>query len=491
MFCEKINADIHVCQKIRIFTQKTLPSMEANIDLPNQALNSATEFDNNRLDLVVNNVEISAFVTRTLVGLARTQEQKLLSNDQAIKIANFFIFKANQNESPLDYAYAVQALAALNIDPSSLSKPVSFVKSGSFPKYNFKMISVFGDMVDSARFFLNVEGQKGQQVQDLEVKATGDVDLSSLELEPGFYSAEISISGAASYAGIMEKTLNFRFGVTRSESSYKIKSKSLSAIKKGEVESVKVSTLKSPLKSGDKLQVKFDLVDTTSNKIFEVQQAFVRFYNEESGLEGFSVAKFKVGAGYSVTLQMSASSDFKNVLSNQEGKWSVEAILGDNSLPKPINIDLGSFEIDMAGQVLSSPEPGSVLNLKDTASVNYSPERLIEHTFREPDARPPSVISLAFTGITLAPLLILFIMWPLYGLNFKLFQFSISSLIFHVSFTGTLLLYVLYWLKLNMFQTINYLIVLSFLMVFSGHRLLTGLAKSRRNEASEKSKKIN
>jgi len=445
-------------------------AMEANIGLPAEAMKAATEYDNTRLHIIDQDTESSSFILRTIIGLARVQEEKSLTNEQIIKVANYFLTTGQED----NLAQAVQALNALNVEPSPLPKPVSFVRSGKFPNYNFKMSNVFGQNVDSARFTVKVE-----DLQDQDVAASGAIDLSNLSLTPGFYSADVTISGASSYVGVLDSSLTFKFGVTRSGAT-KIKSKSLTSTKKGEVETTK--NLKN-LKSGDKVTTKFEIVDQESGSTLEVQQAFVRFYHAESGLEGFTVAKYKTGAGYSS--QINLANDFKNVLGSQEGEWSVEAILGDNSLPEPISIDLGTFSVDM-----QSTEEAR-MSLKQVSSEKYSPERLIEHTFREPDSRPPTVISLVFTAVTLAPLLILVVMWPLYGVNFKLFSFSLSGVVFHVSFTATLLLYVLYWLRLNMMQTVNYLIVLAFFMVFSGHRLLSSLAKTRRNEANEKGKKTN
>lgn len=259
--------------------------------------------------------------------------------------------------------------------------------------------------------------------------------------------------------------------------TYKIQNKSLKAIKKGEVERTNdVNTLK----SGDKVVFKFELVDENNSK-FQVQQAMIRLFTTgKNDREAFVLAKYKVGAGYTATLNL--ASEFSTTLGSQAGEWNSEIILGDaNSMPKIEK--LGSFTVTIDGKA----------KLTQDAKVQkiFSPDRLVEHTFRVPDKRPPALVSIVFTGLVLSPLVLLFILWPVYGLNFKLYSFSISGVIFHSALTCTIGLYIVYWLQLTMFTTLHYLMILSPVMVFSGHRALSALAlrrKSLENESGENKK---
>lgn len=52
--------------------------------------------------------------------------------------------------------------------------------------------------------------------------------------------------------------------------------------------------------------------------------------------------------------------------------------------------------------------------------------------FREPEKRPPAFVSNLFTGLCLAPVLLLFILWAKLGVNISNFPFSFSAVIFHL-----------------------------------------------------------
>lgn len=52
--------------------------------------------------------------------------------------------------------------------------------------------------------------------------------------------------------------------------------------------------------------------------------------------------------------------------------------------------------------------------------------------FREPEKRPPAFVSNLFTGLCLAPVLLLLILWAKLGANISNFPFSISALTFHL-----------------------------------------------------------
>merc|ERR1719210_1385586 len=127
-------------------------ALESSINLVESALGAAQEFDNNLLDLGENDVKINSLVVRSIVVFSKLQEKKLLSNEQVTKIANYFLTSKSQ-----DLAQIVQALTALNNEPSPLPKPVSFSRVSDFPKTTLSMVDVFGQKVESARFLVGVD----------------------------------------------------------------------------------------------------------------------------------------------------------------------------------------------------------------------------------------------------------------------------------------------------------------------------------------------
>ena len=61
---------------------------------------------------------------------------------------------------------------------------------------------------------------------------------------------------------------------------------------------------------------------------------------------------------------------------------------------------------------------------------------LFQHQFREPEKRPPTIISNLFTVLCLVPLLVLFIAWLRLGANMANFPLSLSAVGFHAGLGG-------------------------------------------------------
>lgn len=56
--------------------------------------------------------------------------------------------------------------------------------------------------------------------------------------------------------------------------------------------------------------------------------------------------------------------------------------------------------------------------------------------FREPERRPSPFVSNLFTGLCLAPVLLLLILWAKLGINISNFPFSLSAITFHLGLGG-------------------------------------------------------
>lgn len=92
------------------------------------------------------------------------------------------------------------------------------------------------------------------------------------------------------------------------------------------------------------------------------------------------------------------------------------------------------------------------------------------------------MVSDLFTGLCIAPLVLLFLLWAKLRVNISNFPFSLSALGFHLGLGAILALFGVFWLKLNMFETIRYLIPLAVFTFLCGNRLLRTIA----NRGSEK-----
>ncbi|XVF81008.1 hypothetical protein PTKIN_Ptkin15bG0121900 [Pterospermum kingtungense] len=159
------------------------------------------------------------------------------------------------------------------------------------------------------------------------------------------------------------------------------------------------------------------------------------------------------------------------------GKYDIELAVGDAVMENSLLQALGHIELDLpeAPEKAPRPPPQPV----DPHS-RYGPKAEITHIFRAPEKRPPKELSLAFLGVTFLPLLGFLIGLLRLGVNMKNFPTkalpAIFAILFHIGIGTVLLLYVLFWLKLDLFQTLKLLGFLGVFLVFVGHRTLSHLA---------------
>ena len=93
-----------------------------------------------------------------------------------------------------------------------------------------------------------------------------------------------------------------------------------------------------------------------------------------------------------------------------------------------------------------------IINLSETAHA-IKPE--IQHKFREPEVRPPMVVTTFFTLVAASPALLLFAFWSK-TVSLKLEALSLRRVIFHSVFFVILLCYTRFWIGTNMFDTMRY-----------------------------------
>ncbi|KAK5980074.1 Ribophorin II [Trichostrongylus colubriformis] len=139
----------------------------------------------------------------------------------------------------------------------------------------------------------------------------------------------------------------------------------------------------------------------------------------------------------------------------------------------------GKYIVDIADFILNLP-PAPVEVVPKSQRINYDVLPEIKHIFRQPEKRPSTIVSDAFTLICLSPLLLLFVLWFRIGLNFGNMPLNLWTLIFHGSLTALFVLYFIFWLQLNMFVTLKYLAVVSALTYLAGNRVLKAIADKRK-----------
>lgn len=228
--------------------------------------------------------------------------------------------------------------------------------------------------------------------------------------------------------------------------------------------------LSTPLEADSQqaLVVKFSYIDSATKKILKIQQAFLRLTCTKTKREIVFVAEYDANTGY-YTVNLDVGTKAAQ-LGGQSGSFALSLFLGDTVVSNPIVYDLGQLNVKLA----------SLTDVTDVPASTRAPKPEIHHLFREPESRPPQTVSLFFTGLVAAPILLLFVLWFKIGINVSNFQFSLGSIGFYLGLAAIYLLYGTFWAKLNMFQTSRWLLLFGTITFLAGHRLLRSIAEKRK-----------
>ncbi|CAJ2632961.1 unnamed protein product [Trifolium pratense] len=161
------------------------------------------------------------------------------------------------------------------------------------------------------------------------------------------------------------------------------------------------------------------------------------------------------------------------------GRYDFELTVGDAVMENSFLRPLGHLELDLP----EAPEKAARLPpLPVDPYSRYGPKAEIGHLFRAPEKRPPQNVSLAFLILTLLPFIGFLVGLLRLGVNFKNFPSSAVpatyAILFQLGVAAVLLLYVLFWLKLDLFTTLKALGFLGAFLLFVGHRILSHLAST-------------
>jgi oligosaccharyltransferase complex subunit delta (ribophorin II) len=214
-----------------------------------------------------------------------------------------------------------------------------------------------------------------------------------------------------------------------------------------------------------KIVFRFDLLDSKTNNVIDVHQCFVKF-SDESGAEIIFIAEQDVTKAYKFEMDVGARA---NDFGGRSDVYNIDLIVGDKLLANSLVRRIGDITLKFTYDTRKSQDDKGRFKAKSE----------IHHLFREPEKRPPRFVSDLFTILCLTPILILLSLWLKIGIRLSNFTFSLSSLGFHSGLAGIFGLFICFWIKLNMFQTIKYLIPLATFTFLSGNRVLRYIANKR------------
>lgn len=248
--------------------------------------------------------------------------------------------------------------------------------------------------------------------------------------------------------------------------------------------------------SQQKLVMRFLLKDGMNKKPMRTHQAFVRLSSAieskdggKMGREIIFVAEPDTSHLYKFDMPVgSAGVNFDH----QSGDYNVELIVGDAILTNPFQWTVATVNLkfpDPSSSLTSSSSSTSASSSASTSTSSaektvsyerksniYATKPEIQHMFREPEKRPPAFVSNLFTGLCLAPVLLLFILWAKLGVNISNFPLSFSAVTFHLGLGSIFLLFGVFWLQLNMFVTLRYLLGLGVVTFLAGNKMLSRIA---------------
>ncbi|XWS31409.1 hypothetical protein CRYUN_Cryun23aG0073100 [Craigia yunnanensis] len=222
-----------------------------------------------------------------------------------------------------------------------------------------------------------------------------------------------------------------------------------------------------------KLRLSFQLT-TPRGRAFKPHQALLKLRHESNVEHIFVVGNS--GKQFEIVLNFLGLVEKFFYLS---GRYDIELTVGDAVMENSLLRAIGHIELDLPEPPEKAPRPPP--QPVDPYS-RYGPKAEITHIFRAPEKRPPKELSLAFLGLTILPILGFLIGLFSLGVNLKNFPTkaipATFAILFHVGIGAVLLLYVLFWLKLDLFQTLKLLGFLGVFLVFVGHRILSHLAET-------------
>ncbi|XP_061367464.1 dolichyl-diphosphooligosaccharide--protein glycosyltransferase subunit 2 [Gastrolobium bilobum] len=220
-----------------------------------------------------------------------------------------------------------------------------------------------------------------------------------------------------------------------------------------------------------KLRFSFQLA-TPHGHVFKPQQAIFKLRHETMVEHIFVVGN--TGKKFEIILDFLGLVEKLFYLS---GRYDIELTVGDAVMENSFLRLLGHVELDLP----EAPEKAARPPLPPVDPYSrYGPKAEIIHLFRAPEKRPPQNLSLAFLGLTLLPFIGFLVGLLRLGVNLKNFPGSAVpatfAILFHLGIAAVLLLYVLFWLKLDLFTTLKTLGLVGAFLMFVGHRILSHLA---------------
>uniref|UniRef100_A0A8D0BL53 Dolichyl-diphosphooligosaccharide--protein glycosyltransferase subunit 2 n=1 Tax=Salvator merianae TaxID=96440 RepID=A0A8D0BL53_SALMN len=418
------------------------------------------------------------FVAATYKLSDHVGTEPAMKEDQIIQLVNAIFSK--KNFEILSEAFSV-ACAAAALSQNRYHLPVIAVPDGPSavshhqPILRLQVTNVMSQPLTQASVKLDYAKSAATKATVLQQSAfalSGDAfELNFMSVKPasGYYDFAISVDGDNRFIANkveLKVKVSTEVGITNVD---------LFTVDKDQSIAPKTTRVTYPAKakgsftadSHQNFALSFQLIDVNTGAELIPHQTFVRLHNQKTEQEVVFVAEPDSKNIYKFELD---TSERKTEFDSASGTYTLYLIIGDATLENPILWNV-------ADVVIKFPEEDAPSTVQSKNLFTPKPE--IQHLFREPEKRPPTVVSNTFTALILSPLLLLFILWIKIGANISNFSFAPSTIIFHLGHAAMLGLMYVYWTQLNMFQTLKYLAILGSLTFLAGNRMLAHKAVKR------------
>lgn len=454
----------------------TLEPLVNLIDIEDVAA-QADEVDSKYLHFE-NDLETTATFINAVFSLSEVTGSLAISGEQVTMLANYVLRSKTSIGSAKEAFLVMSSLKNIASSKILTVAKADLVSGRSLsearPNVKISVVDVFSRPLDK----LTVKAESVTRVSDSEVIISNTpfnfVDSYQLLLwknqpKSGFYDVSVGVSSAGlKLYGVSD--LEYRVKVT---TTIAVEDVELGTREKDQTDAY-LSSVAFPEQAGDlsadsqqKIIMKFRVKDLTDGTYITPHQTFVRFVSKSTGQEVIFVAEPDKNGLYKFEVNLNTAS--KEQFNSASGHYSVHLIVGDASISNPIFWHFA----DVALKFGSDPEPEASAMEK---LYDVKPE--IKHMFRQPEPRPPAILSQAFTVACILPIFLAFILWSKVGANLGNMKLNLKTIIFQLGIAGIFGLYVYGWVHLNMFVIIKYLVGIGSVTFVFGNAVLSDLANS-------------
>ncbi|CAK9817517.1 Dolichyl-diphosphooligosaccharide--protein glycosyltransferase subunit 2 [Anthophora plagiata] len=439
-------------------------------------------------------LSVTSFLVTGILKLSSTLKKKPpLTSQQTVKMANYLLSRRSV-QTPRGVTNLLSALVMLA--NNDFEKPIcvrlaneEISISSRQPLVTVKVCDILGNPVTGTfQVIANSETKVGDDLplfskQSLQASPTDKTlfTMNLMEMKPtrGFYKISVtagSVTNTVRVKVLCEVVVDYmEIGTADADQTTQPK---LERVLFPEKLSQKVEA-----DSQQKLVMRFLLRDGGSKKAMRTHQAFVRLSSmsdsndsSKKGREIIFVAEPDASHVYKFDMPVgTAAVNFDY----QSGDYNVELIVGDAVLSNPFQWTVATVNLKFPEPTLTEKADKGVLYKYKWNVYTTKPE--IKHMFREPEKRPPAFVSNLFTGLCLAPILLLLLLWAKLGVNISNFPFSLSAVTFHLGLGSIFILFGIFWLKLNMFVTLRYLLGLGVVTFLAGNKMLSRIAHKHKS----------